>query len=410
MKAQILNVSYSVFKEIAQKNGFQVYFYEDEVSTEQGSAYIGNPEYVYTTRIVSDTWDDFDDTFPNTSRHTVGRRDDAFALIVGTIVKPPTPREVDGRMNVVQAPMSQGNSLYITGRSDCWVADKRGSGPKIGIRFAEGGYSKAVTWVDDANHKFGIAGDQTSDFHEMCEHILIEGSTDLDNEYTIKEVTYNSTDSRTEIEVYWMDGQDLPGSTVDGNLRWGRIKQSAVMLIDSVELSDGQLTWEPDEWDGEDEFTFSIHIAATAVTPNGSNEGNCNLDTQTGLITPAANDGAFDVDLSSAIALPGSALVSYGIPGGYWDYAGQDMWSNDPLVPAINGPTTGGVHLIAGAVDSPRFMKSIPMSHPMGVFDIDVPKTEYIYKAYMLELMIKRVSAGAAKAFGWLQFYRRDTT
>jgi len=62
--------------------------------------------------------------------------------------------------------------------------------------------------------------------------------------------------------------------------------------------------------------SFEVYAPATPVTANGSNEGNCNLYDIGGgahLITPAAGNGAYDVDLDDA---------AYPVPApdgdGYW--------------------------------------------------------------------------------------------
>lgn len=115
MKAQTLKISYSVWKTIAQANPtLTPYFHEDDGVTEQGSAYIGTDEYVYITRIVDDTWLDFDANFPVGTRVAVARRDDAFANIVGLGNVPKSRKTSDGKTIVSTWPTEGSRKTVIT--------------------------------------------------------------------------------------------------------------------------------------------------------------------------------------------------------------------------------------------------------------------------------------------------------
>jgi len=76
----ILHTSYSVWKQVVQNNSFQVYFWED--GYQKGTLWAGNRDTVYETRVVADTWGDFEANFYDDVIE-VGRRDDAIATIVG---------------------------------------------------------------------------------------------------------------------------------------------------------------------------------------------------------------------------------------------------------------------------------------------------------------------------------------
>lgn len=94
-----LKISYSVWKQVVQANaGFVPYFHEDDGVTQQGSAYAGTDEYIYVTRIVDDTWADFDASFPVGTRVAVARRDDAVANIIGLSGIPTSARTSTGAM------------------------------------------------------------------------------------------------------------------------------------------------------------------------------------------------------------------------------------------------------------------------------------------------------------------------
>lgn len=84
-----LNCSYSVFKQVVANNNLTVYFWTD--GTRKGTAFAGTQGVVYAARIVDDTFDDFDTTYPVGTRQDVARHDDAMAQIVGLTEIPQDP-------------------------------------------------------------------------------------------------------------------------------------------------------------------------------------------------------------------------------------------------------------------------------------------------------------------------------
>lgn len=401
-----LEIPYSTWKQVAEENSLSSYHIVH--SADAVTAWCGTPRMQYHTHVDAEDYEDWSTSFPDSSEVDSG--DDAIAHIVGIDnASPPqlvdiagVPLETDGRMNIVSAPMSQGNYLWITGRLDCPVCGKRGAGRKICARFADGGYSYPITWIDQTNKKFGIAGDHTSEIHGLLCVVLVDGSTGNDEEYSIKSKTYNSSENRTEIET----PHDIPSSVVDGNLRFARVASRMIDMIEPTEIQDGQFTWSLNgDWDGEDDFTFCIEFPATPLTAPGAGDYGVIIH-EAGIIIPTGGPGTGTYDLVSASAVPVEASMVDG--QGMWDYPSKDKWLADPI-PAINGPGTGEIHLFPVQVPGIAFMKSLPLSHPMGVLDIDVTKTEYIHKNWEIWLHVMRVSSGAAKAFGWLQFYRRNT-
>lgn len=100
---------------------------------------------------------------------------------------------------------------------------------------------------------------------------------------------------------------------------------------------------------------------ATAVTPNGSNTGNCNV--VDGVIVPAAGNGAYDVDLATAVPVPAITDDGY---NGYWEW-------DYPVVGkgtiSVGAPGTAHFHLIAAEVKLVRFANKLQL---LGGGDLDM--------------------------------------
>ena len=170
-------------------------------------------------------------------------------------------------------------------------------------------------------------------------------------------------------------------------------------FIEPIELHDGQIFYKPaDNWNAEDVFSVSIYMPATSVTPNGTSTGNCNLYPQTGfnLIVPAAGDGAYDVDLNDAVPVPTDAK------DGFWD--------TDKLTGEITASPTPGQakwHLMDVAVEA-FYARNINMGNPIGTFDIDAYKAEWVSDRWKLRLRCIRATAGAGTISGWLMCFREN--
>ena len=67
---------------------------------------------------------------------------------------------------------------------------------------------------------------------------------------------------------------------------------------DWVELGGGGMWYKGAEFG--DHVSFQLLAPATDIVPNGSNQGNCNVHPELGILIPAANDGVYDVDLETA--------------------------------------------------------------------------------------------------------------
>lgn len=98
-----------------------------------------------------------------------------------------------------------------------------------------------------------------------------------------------------------------------------------------------------------DQVNFVIYAPATPITPNGANTGNCHL--VYGVLIPAAGNGAYDVDLSTAVVIPTQSGT-----GGYWDYTmPTNMRGRGTIAPATT-PGLGSYHLIPVRLNLTRFV------------------------------------------------------
>lgn len=176
-------------------------------------------------------------------------------------------------------------------------------------------------------------------------------------------------------------------------------KEVAIQMIEPVEIHDGQLFYTSSDWSPDDRWNFFVRMPATTTAPNAG-LGNCNLTDVGGfnIITPASGDGSHDIDLAQAVPVPSSA--------GYWDV--------DLITGAVSPSATPGSaewDLFDVQIQS-YFMRNMPMGNPLGVFDIDTYKAEWISERWLMVLEIVRntVGAGTFEASAWLMFFREKTT
>jgi hypothetical protein len=174
-------------------------------------------------------------------------------------------------------------------------------------------------------------------------------------------------------------------------------------FLEPVWLHDGQLFYSPvEQWSHSDRFDFGVVMPATVATPNGGGTGNCNL-VPTGMgfnvIVPAAGDGSHDIDLDQAVP------VSAGLDkNGYWD------------VDVRTGAVSPAANL--GAADyqlydieiQAYFMRNMPMGNPLGVFDVEAYRSEWISDRWKFRMTVRRVSTTAAKCCAWVFVFRENTT
>jgi hypothetical protein len=172
-------------------------------------------------------------------------------------------------------------------------------------------------------------------------------------------------------------------------------EEVAIQMLEPVEIHDGQLCWDPALWTKADRWSFKVRMPATVTTPNAG-AGNCNLVDLGGynLIVPAAGDGSHDIDLGQAVPVPSST--------GYWDV--------DHDTGAVAPSTSSASWVLLDLQIESYFMRNMPLSNPLGIFDIDTYKAEWISERWKLVLEVVRSSAGSADVSGWLMFFREHST
>jgi len=219
-------------------------------------------------------------------------------------------------------------------------------------------------------------------------------------------------------------------------------REALATFHETVELHDGHVDFDPALWDFGDEWSIFIRIPASTVTPNGSNEGDCNLymaqqltpwDSGTSydpgdlvthnyvnyvcvqahsnqeppsatywqpmvnVILPAAGDGAFDLDTPVVVPYEGA---------GYWGY---DIWE-DELTPV--GPGADWM-LFDFAMDDVYMVKNLACSSHMGFWELDAYKVEPLYPRWQLGFKCNRVDhtlRDPARIGGHFTCFRKSTT
>jgi hypothetical protein len=183
-------------------------------------------------------------------------------------------------------------------------------------------------------------------------------------------------------------------------------------FVEPVELHDGQMWYTPTgagNWENGDTFSFSAIMPKTdaVATPGAGNVTLVEVAPGAGvyvMIPSADSTGSHDIDLAQAVPVP--ALDSAGNPNGYWDV---DL--TDSTVTPAKCPGKAEWNLFDVQIES-FFLKRIPMGNPLGTFDIDVYKAEWISDRWKLRLSVTRVTTGAGpyRVGGWVMFFREKST
>ena len=241
--------------------------------------------------------------------------------------------------------------------------------------------------------------------------VKLDTLTDDDNKQVV--VTYPATNG-FNTRFVGVDGNDQAialsfsdAGTQSVNLSWPY----------PVEIHDAGVHWSPTQeacflkdlaprWDFEDTFSAIAILPATPCTPNGGGTGNANkvpIGGGANLIVPAAGDGAWDVDLETAVPVPADSIdheTGAIVAAGYWDcnyYTG--------VVTPSATPGSAKFYLFDFENQAPLLYK-IPTGDPDGSFDIDASKVEWIHPRWIIRFECTKVTAGAGKIGGWLMLFR----
>jgi len=124
-----------------------------------------------------------------------------------------------------------------------------------------------------------------------------------------------------------------------------------------------------------DYATMEVYAPATPVTPNAGGTGNCNLvDPGVGadiLIVPAAGNGAYDMDLATAVPVPAWNPVS-GVCSGFFEW---DKPNTGKGTISIGTPQASHFNLFAIDISLNRFANKLPLLGD-GVLDFNIPAVE----------------------------------
>ena len=172
-------------------------------------------------------------------------------------------------------------------------------------------------------------------------------------------------------------------------------------FIEPVFIHDCQAQWYPSSaWNAKDKMNISVVIPGNTATFNPGQTGNVNV-VPTGLgynvIVPAAGNGYYDLDLSTASPTPTNA-------NGYWNVD----FVTGVITPSMQPGTTDWVLL-----DIPlkiSYIKNISLGSPLGIFDIETYKSDYVHPAWSLRVDVKKVTAGAGTFSGWFMCFRQFLT
>lgn len=239
-QAQILNVSYSVWKTVAQANtSFIIYWHVDDGATEQGSAFIGTDEYIYTTRVVDDTWTDFNTNFP--TRTAVSRRDDAIATIVGTSNVPSIKRSLDGTPLVGSQSLTLGRESFtrIDDGSTLMNIDGRATGTPDNIWNGTGAGDTGADWTVTGT------GSETADSKYAGTNGWDTGVTSQNDQTVFNNGSMIDVDGTYDELEFWMQPKAYPPAS-KFRIRW--VDDSNDAVGNQVLVSDYTANMDLDEW------------------------------------------------------------------------------------------------------------------------------------------------------------------
>jgi hypothetical protein len=156
---------------------------------------------------------------------------------------------------------------------------------------------------------------------------------------------------------YWHgEGDDVEEETIGGGAAFAVSRSTAGESTvvwryrDPVWIAGGSFKYEGAQLG--DWVRFEIYAPATPITPSaGGNTGNCNLH-ESGVLIPAAGDGAYNVDLENTYPVPTSDFAPY---SGFWNYAlPADMKGKG--VTTAGTPGGSKYHLIPARVNLDLFV------------------------------------------------------
>ena len=177
-------------------------------------------------------------------------------------------------------------------------------------------------------------------------------------------------------------------------------QEATIRFGEPIEFLDGEVYWDPAQFDHDDLLSFYASLPATTFVENVTTEGNCNLvDTGEGysIAVPADGDGTHDVDLALAVPVPMEGA-------GYWDCDYETG-----AVTASATPGVAGWMLMDVVVPGGYFIHNIPLGSPLGVFGVDNYRIMWLHQNWTATLKGVKTSEGAGDISAWAMIFRLRT-
>lgn len=171
---------------------------------------------------------------------------------------------------------------------------------------------------------------------------------------------------------------------------------------DVVYMAGGTVFWQGGQ--AGDYANMECIAPATPVTPNGAGTGNCNV--VSGLIIPAAGNGAFDVNLANGVPLP--AVSDAGVASGQWDFT--DPWTGSGTITPAAVPGQGSINLVAAQLLLARFVNKMPLLGDDSI-NLVIPaiKPKFTWPQWKLKVTLHN-SGHAGLRLSWLLTTARMAT
>lgn len=186
----------------------------------------------------------------------------------------------------------------------------------------------------------------------------------------------------------------------DGYDTYPCVKNIDLQFLEPMEVHDGQFNWHPPEAFGaDDDFSVSVIFPPTVatLTPGTGNANQYPLGEGAVLYVPAAGDGYYTINLSNyaeAVPVPASGA-------GYWDV------DDDGVITPSSTPGQATFHLVNFPSEA-FLISNVCMLNNIGLFDVDVYKTEWVHQSWKIRLSVSKTSEAPGIASGWLLTFRKN--
>jgi len=168
------------------------------------------------------------------------------------------------------------------------------------------------------------------------------------------------------------------------------IKTVEMSFAEAVYVHDGEINWRDiAEFNGTDHFSIYVKFGQSDdLTPNPG-AGNCNIPEPPFIVPALNNDGAYDINLTTACPIPSSS--------GPWVVNEK----TEEITPYIIGQTLGKydqrIVLITQYTPAPLYLvRNVSLGSPRGIFEIDAYLVEWLSRHWHLGMEVHKVKASSA--------------